>query len=75
MKQFHEDEWGHVEVGVPSLIAGIGAVLLGIGAGGGGDWLAILGGIVLAVGLFASSALRHRQIDYNLWERLDKLEE
>jgi len=27
------------------------------------------------VGLFASSVLRHRQIDYNLWERLDKLEE
>ena len=74
IKQFHEDERGHVEVGVPLLIAAIGAVLLGIGAGGGGDWLAITGGIVLAVGIFGASILRHRQIDYDLWERLDRLE-
>ena len=34
IQQIHNNEWGHVEVGVPSLVAGIGAMILGIGAGG-----------------------------------------
>ena len=74
IQQIHSDERGHVEVGVPSLVAGIGAVILGIGAGGGGAVLAIIGGVVLGVGIFATGLLRHRQIDYDLWRRLDKLE-
>jgi H+/gluconate symporter-like permease len=74
IQQIHNDERDHVEVGVPALIAGVGAVLLGIGAGGGGDVLAIIGGVVLGVGLFVASLLRHRQIDYDVWTRLDKLE-
>jgi len=74
IQQVNDDERGHVEVGVPSLVAGIGAVLLGIGAGGGGAVLAIIGGVVLGVALFAASLLRHRQIDYDVWTRLDKLE-
>ena len=73
IQQIHNDERGHVEVGVPSLVAGIGAVILGIGAGGGAV-LAIIGGVVLGVGIFITGLLRHRQIDYNVWERLDKLE-
>jgi hypothetical protein len=55
-------------------VAGIGAVILGIGAGGGGAVLAIIGGVVLGVGIFATGLIRHRQIDYDLWRRLDKLE-
>lgn len=74
LQQIHNDESGHVEVGVPSLIAAVGAILLGIGAGGGGSVLAIIGGIVLGGGIFATGILRHRQIDYDLWRRLDKLE-
>ena len=74
IQRFHNDEQGHVEVGVPSLVAGIGAVLLGIGAGGGGAVLAIVGGIVCGVGIFVTGLLRHRQIDYDLWRRLDRLE-
>jgi hypothetical protein len=74
IQQVHYDESGHVEVGVPSLIAAVGAILLGIGAGGGGAALAIIGGIVLGVGIFATGLLRHRQIDYDLWRRLDRLE-
>jgi hypothetical protein len=70
----HNDERGHVEVGVPSLVAAVGAILLGIGAGGGGAVLAIIGGIMLGIGIFATGLLRHRQIDYDLWRRLDKLE-
>jgi hypothetical protein len=74
IQQIHDDERGHVEVGVPSLVAAVGAILLGIGAGGGGAVLAIIGGIVLGVGIFGTGLLRHRQIDYDVWRRLDKLE-
>lgn len=74
IEQIHNDEQGHVEVGVPSLVAGIGAVLLGIGAGGGGAVLAIIGGAILGVALFGAGLLRHRQIDYDVWRRLDRLE-
>jgi hypothetical protein len=73
-KEIHNDERGHIEVGVPSLVAGLGAIILGIGAGGGGAVLAIIGGVVLGVGLFVAGLLRHRFIDYDLWSRLDKLE-
>jgi len=74
IQKIHNDERGHVEVGVPSLIAAIGAVLLGIGAGGGGDVLAIIGGAVLGVALFGAGIARHRAIDYEVYSRLDKLE-
>ena len=74
IQEIHKDERGHVEVGVPSLVAAVGAVLLGIGAGGGGAVLAIIGGVVLGVGLFVASLIRHRQIDYEVFSRLDKLE-
>lgn len=74
IQRIHQDERGHAEVGLPSLIAGIGAILLGIGAGGGGAVLAIIGGIVLGVGILGGGLARHRFIDYTVWERLDKLE-
>jgi len=72
IQEIHNDERGHVEVGLPSLVAGIGAVILGIGVGGG--VLAIIGGVILGVGIFVTGLLRHRQIDYDVWRRLDKLE-
>jgi hypothetical protein len=74
LEQIHYDEQGHAEVGVPSLVGGVGAVLLGIGAGGGGDWLAIVGGIVLGVGVLGAGFARHRFVDYSIFSRLDKLE-
>jgi hypothetical protein len=74
IQELHNDERGHVEVGMPSLIAGIGAVLLGIGAGGGGAVLAIIGGVICGIGIFVTGLLRHRVIDYEVWSRLDKLE-
>ena len=74
IQQVHNDERGHIEVGVPSLVAGTGAVILGIGAGGGGAVLAIIGGVVLGVGIFGAGIARHRAIDYEVYSRLDKLE-
>jgi len=81
MKQVHtafsrirDDERGHVIVAVPSLVAAIGAIMLGIGAAGDTDWLTITGGVVLGVGIFLTGLARHRGIDYDVWMRLDRLE-
>jgi hypothetical protein len=59
---------------VPSLVAGIGAIVLAYGAAGENDWVTVIGGFVLGIGIFVTGLLRHRQIDYNVWERLDRLE-
>lgn len=73
-QRIRDDEQGHVEVGVPSLVAGIGAVALGIGVAADSDVVAIIAGIVLGVGVFGASLARHRSIDYEVYSRLDKLE-
>jgi hypothetical protein len=61
-------------VGVPSLVAAIGAIVLGIGAAADSDAAAIIGGIVLGIGIFVTGLARHRTIDYDVWMRLDALE-
>ena len=72
--RIRDEERGHLEVGGPSLIGAVGAILLAIGAAGGTDWLTIAGGVVLAVGIFLAGLARHRFIDYDVWRRLDKLD-
>ena len=68
-------EEGHAGPGIASLVAGAGAVLLGIGAAGDDlGWLAVVGGIVLGVGVIAALVLDHMQVEYNIFERLEKLE-
>ena len=74
IRRINEDESGHIAVGMPALVAAVGAIVLAIGASGDTDVLTIIGGIVLAVGVFGSSVARHRGIDYDIYERLDKLE-
>ena len=74
LQQLHADETGHVEVGVPNLIAGLGAIALGIGAASDSDVAMIVGGVVLGLGIFVSGVLRHRVIDYDVYSRLEKLE-
>jgi len=70
----NDDERGHVEVGVPALVAGIAAITLSIGAAADSDVVTIISGVVLGVTILGASVLRHRQIDYSTWERLDRLE-
>ena len=65
-------EDGHAVPGVATLIAGIGAIALGIGAANDTGWLAITGGIVAGVGIVAAGVLHHQQIDYELFRRTDK---
>src|SRR6267378_2473419 len=74
IQHVNNDERGHVEVGVPALVAAIAAIVLAIGAAADSDVVTIISGVVLGVSLFAASILRHRQIDYGVYDRLDKLE-
>jgi len=74
IQRIRDDERGHVIVGVPSLAAGIGAVMLGFGAAEDSYGLAVAGGIVLGVAIFLTGLARHREIDYDVFSRLDKLE-
>jgi hypothetical protein len=74
LQQARDDEKGHVMVGVPSLVAAVGAIVLAVGAASDSDWAIILGGVVLGVGIFVTGVARHRGIDYEVYTRLDNLE-
>ena len=68
-------EEGHAGPGISSVVAAAGAVILGIGAAGDDlGWLAIVGGIVLAVGVFGVGLLEHMMVYYDVFGRLEKLE-
>lgn len=73
LRRVRDEEHGHAMVGVPALVAAIGAVLLGYGAAQD-DTIAVIGGWVLGLGVFGTSVARHRAIDYEVYDRLDKLE-
>ena len=65
-------EEGHLESGLATVVAGIGAVALGIGAANDTGWLAVTGGIVAGLGIVAAGVLHHRTVDYELFRRTDK---
>jgi hypothetical protein len=67
-------EEGHGMPLVGALIGAAGAILLAIGAANDTGALAIIGGIVLAVGLFATLVIQHMTVEYGVFDRLDKLE-
>lgn len=67
-------EQGHATAGIGTLIPAAGAILLAIGAAGDTDWLTIVGGIVLALGVIAAPVLNHVLVEYGIYERLEKLE-
>lgn len=68
-------EGGHGATLAAPVIAAVGAVLLGIGAAGDDmGWLAVTGGIVLAVGLVALMVINHGTIEKGIYGRVDDLE-
>ena len=67
-------EEGHVWVYPAPVVAGIGAILLGVGAANEAGPLCVIGGVVMAVGIVAGAVLQHTQIDYPVYRRLDDLD-
>ena len=72
--QLLNNETGHAAALPGAMIGMVGAILLAIGAVNDQDVLTIIGAIVLAVGLLATSLLQHIGIDYEVYSRLEKLE-
>ena len=67
-------EEGHALAGVASVVGAAGAIVLAIGAMTDNDATTIIGGIVLAAGIFAVNLLEHMTVDWNIFARLEKLE-
>ena len=65
-------EDGHAAPLVGALVAGAGAILLGIGAAADTGWLAIAGGVIAALGLAGYDFVRHVTIDKEFFRRTDK---
>lgn len=70
----HRNEEGHAAPAVAALIGAVGAILLGIGAANDTGALAIVGGILAAVGILGGPLLEHVKVDYGIYERIEKLE-
>jgi hypothetical protein len=67
-------EEGHAAPLIPALAGTAGAIALAIGAAADSDVTAIIGGVVLAVGLLGTTVVHHLTIEYDFFKRLDKLE-
>lgn len=67
-------EDGHGAPLPAALLAAAGAIVLGIGSAGGTGWLAIVGGVVLAIGILATLVVNHVTVEYDMYARLEALE-
>ena len=72
--RFIQAEDGHGGPLPGALIGAAGAIVLAIGAANDTGWLAIVGGILLAVGIFAALVLNHVTVEYDIYARLEELE-
>jgi len=56
------------------MVGAAGAIILAIGAAGDSGLFAIIGGIVLAIGIVVTFLLNHSTVDYDIYRRLEELE-
>jgi len=68
-------EEGHAMTVPPLLAAAAGAIVLAIGAANDSGVTAIIGGIVLALGIVAVPVVTHMVVDWDLYARIEKLED
>ncbi len=67
-------EEGHTAPLPGLLLGGAGAIVLAVGSAIDTGWVAIIGGVGLAVGMVAASVLAHMGVEYDIYERLNELE-
>ncbi len=74
LRQLERSEEGHAAPFFLAAVAAAGAIALGIGASEDSSIVAIIGGVVLGVGVVAALAANHLTIDYEIDNRLNDLE-
>lgn len=67
-------EGGHAQPWAGIVAAMAGAIVLGIGAANDTGWLAITGGVLMALGLPIAAVLDHRYVDADLYAKIDTIE-
>ncbi len=74
LRHLERSEEGHAAPFFLAVVAAAGAIALGIGASEDSSIVAIIGGVVLGVGVVAALAIHHTVVDYDIYNRLDDLE-
>ncbi len=55
-------------------IGAIGAILLGVSVAGDWGWLAIIAGVMVAIGIVGAFIMNHIIVEYDIYARLEDLE-
>ncbi len=74
LRHLERSEEGHAAPLLLAIVAAAGAIALGIGASEDSSIVAIVGGVVLGLGVIGAIAADHLTIDYEIYNRLDELE-
>ncbi len=72
--QLARSEEGHAELLLAAMVAAVGAIALAIGAAEDSYIVAVVGGVVLGLGVIAAAMAHHIKVDYDIYKRLDDLE-
>ena len=72
LRNTHENEEGHWVPFTAAAVAGAGVVTLAIGSATDSGLLAIIGGVVAAVGMISYDTVRHAILDKEFFRRTDK---
>ncbi len=72
--QLGRSEQGHAPPFFLSIVAAAGAIALGIGAAEDSYIVAVVGGVVLGLGVVAALLVHHTAVDYDIYRRLNDLE-
>ncbi len=74
LRHLERSEEGHTAPLLAAIVAAAGAIALGIGASEDSSIVAIVGGVVLGLGVIGAIVADHITIDYEIYNRLNDLE-
>ena len=74
LRHLGRSEEGHTAPLLMAIVAACGAIALGIGASEDSSIVAIVGGVVLGLGVVGAIIANHMTIDYDIYSRLNDLE-
>ncbi len=75
LRRVRDEEDGHAIPAIPALFAAVGGLALACGSANDIEWVSWLGGVLVAVGVVGAALAHHVTIDYEVFDRLEKLEQ